>query len=295
MRIETLATCHNRREKTLQALADLHAQELPEGVTIGHTIVEDGSTDGTSEAVREAFPEVEIIHGDGGLFWAGGMRYGWNESVNGKSFDYLLVYNDDVKLNFDTIARLLKASNTYLGDGGSGAHVVVGSFMDNKGDISYGGVIRSSRLHPLRFKQAKPPAERYALADTTNMNACLISKEALDCVGFLSEYFIHTGADYDYGLKLRAHGGSVVMAPGCIGVCNRNEVEASSSEQGISIGERYRRLLGVKEQPLAQRKEYFKRYGGRLWPVFFLLPYFSLPFKHYMWRRKSVQKTTDSI
>lgn len=34
MRIETLATCHNRLEKTLQAQADLHGQELPEFVII---------------------------------------------------------------------------------------------------------------------------------------------------------------------------------------------------------------------------------------------------------------------
>ena len=119
MRIVTLATCHNRREKTLSALNDLYAQELPESVNVEHVLVDDGSTDGTAAAVAERFPDVEIVPGAGKLFWAGGMRYGWEQAVRGKMFDYLLVYNDDVRLETSALQQLLETSEEYGSTGAS--------------------------------------------------------------------------------------------------------------------------------------------------------------------------------
>lgn len=284
MRIETLATCHNRREKTLQALVDLHAQQLPDGVEMGHTIVDDGSSDGTSEAVKKTFPDVEIVHGDGGLFWAGGMRYGWNESVKDKSFDYLLVYNDDVCLHADTVARLLKTGRTYLDNGGKKAHAVVGAFKDGDGKTSYGGVVRHSLWHPLRFRQVDPPEVGYMFVDTMNMNACIVSKAAVEDVGFLSDFFKHSGADYEYGLKLRKSGGVVLLISGYVGECNRNDEKGSSSESGVSLLERWRRLVSTKEQPPKQRAKYYKEHGGPFWLLYFLLPYITLIFKHVFYK-----------
>ena len=98
MHIVTLATCHNRLNKTISSLSDLHSQNLPPDTTLEHVIVDDGSTDGTFNAVRHQFPDVEIVKGSGQLFWAGGMRYGWEQLVRLKTFDFLFVYNDDVNL-----------------------------------------------------------------------------------------------------------------------------------------------------------------------------------------------------
>jgi GT2 family glycosyltransferase len=275
-------TCHTRREKTLLALADLHAQDLPDGVTIGHTIVDDGSTDGTSEAVMEAFPDVEIVQGDGRLFWAGGMRHGWKEAVKDKLFDYLLVYNDDVRLYEDAMARLVKASRDFLDNNGMQAHAVVGAFKDDEGRLSYGGVVRNSWWHPLRFVRVEPPIRGYIQVHAMNMNACLITKPALNEVGFLSEYCVHGGADYEYGLKLRKYGGAVLLSAGYSGTCARNNIEALSTERGITLKERYKRLLSAKEQPVGQRQAFYKEFGGKFWFVLFLLPYLSLPVKHIL-------------
>ena len=74
MKVIALATCHNRREKTLRALASLREQVLPDGTALQVCLVDDGSTDGTGAAVAEQFPEVKLLQGDGQLFWAGGMR-----------------------------------------------------------------------------------------------------------------------------------------------------------------------------------------------------------------------------
>jgi hypothetical protein len=114
-RIAALLTCHNRREKTVECLRALRVQTLPgwngpptaeedrrlkivdspnsnnaahlpspisdlpspNRYAIEVFLVDDGSTDGTADAVREVWPEATIIQGDGNLFWCGGMRVAW--------------------------------------------------------------------------------------------------------------------------------------------------------------------------------------------------------------------------
>lgn len=279
MRIVTLATCHNRCRKTLNALADLHSQVLPASVSVEHVLVDDGSTDGTAQAVEKRFPDVEIISGTGDLFWAGGMRLGWEELVKHKEFDYLFAYNDDVRLEKSALARLLKTSSMYTVDGGVRKHAIIGAFRSSNGETSYSGVVHASRWHPLRFRQLDPPEEGYWMVDSLNMNGCLISKEGLGQVGFLSSFFIHGGADYEYGLKLRKCGGSIVLAAGYIGWCERDKEQDECIAGSLSVVGAYRCLMSSKNQPPYQRMRFYARHGGRLWLLFWLMPYITLPIK----------------
>lgn len=284
MHIETLTTCHNRRAITTRVLADLYAQKLPPHTTIEHTLVDDGSTDGTTSAVQNHFPQVNIVQGNGRLFWAGGMRYGYENQIKSKKFDYLFVYNDDVRLEDDAIARLLDAAQKFIASEGRKAHVVAGTFLDKSGNFSYGGVSRCSYWHPLRFRLMVPPEAGYIFVDSLNMNACLISYEAIHDVGFLSSYFIHNNADFEFGLKLRKSGGYVILCSGVIGSCEKNSKIGTSSELAICLRDRYRRLLSVKEQPVRQRFILFKNYGGKLWFFLFLSPYLTMLIRHLWWR-----------
>ena len=79
MKIAILMTCHNRRETTLRCLESL-ALEKRVGVgqwKIDVFLVDDGSTDGTDEAVKATFPKVNVIRGTGNLYWAKGMELAW--------------------------------------------------------------------------------------------------------------------------------------------------------------------------------------------------------------------------
>ena len=73
--IAVLLTCFNRRAKTLAALEALFKQDGA-GTTFALNVflVDDGSSDGTGDAVRGAFPQVHVIDGTGDLYWNGGMR-----------------------------------------------------------------------------------------------------------------------------------------------------------------------------------------------------------------------------
>ena len=92
-RIAVLLTCLNRKQKTLACLEALFSQVLPAHVDISACIVDDASTDGTSDAVRQTYPKVKIFSGDGNLFWNG------NAGAFSKAMkddpDYYLWLNDD--------------------------------------------------------------------------------------------------------------------------------------------------------------------------------------------------------
>jgi GT2 family glycosyltransferase len=57
-------------------------------------IIDDGSTDGTAELIREVYPEVTILRGDGNLWWAGAIRLGM-EFAYQQGAEYLIWMNDD--------------------------------------------------------------------------------------------------------------------------------------------------------------------------------------------------------
>ena len=64
--IATIITCHNRKEKTISSLQHLYAAKerydstSEEKLDIVVYMTDDNCTDGTSEAVRNAFPDKEI-------------------------------------------------------------------------------------------------------------------------------------------------------------------------------------------------------------------------------------------
>src|SRR3954470_13736450 len=56
-RVSVVMITHNRREETLRSLG--HLTRLPEGPLL--IVVDNGSTDGTADAVRARFPAVHVI------------------------------------------------------------------------------------------------------------------------------------------------------------------------------------------------------------------------------------------
>ena len=64
-KIAVLITCHNRREKTIACLQFLYNCDLPENHELEVFLVDDGSIDGTGEAVKNNFQQVNVIEGNG--------------------------------------------------------------------------------------------------------------------------------------------------------------------------------------------------------------------------------------
>lgn len=67
--IHIIIPVHNRLNFTIDCLNSLKKQDIYNQFNL--IVVDDGSTDGTSEYLKKNFPEVKILNGDGSLYWGG--------------------------------------------------------------------------------------------------------------------------------------------------------------------------------------------------------------------------------
>ena len=102
---------HNRREITLGCLRHLRDQGDLDWLEV--IVVDDGSADGTGEAVRAEFPKVLLMHGHGGLWWTGAIRAGMEEAHR-RGASCILWLNDDT-LPYPNVLR--RITSVALRDG----------------------------------------------------------------------------------------------------------------------------------------------------------------------------------
>jgi GT2 family glycosyltransferase len=271
VRIAAVLAAYSRREKTLACLAALRSQKLPPDVSLQVFLTDDASPDGTGIAVGSEFPEVIVLAGTGSLFWAGGMRLAFGEALR-HDFDGYLWLNDDTVLFADAVARLLRTSGE-LHAVGAAKSIVVGATCDGcNGELTYSGAAHSSRYHPLKFRLVVPDEVPVA-CDTFNGNCVLIPREAAAVVGNISTGFTQAMGDFDYGLRARGLGCSIWVAPGFVGTCARNSVAGSWQDVSLPLRARWHVVLGPKGLPPAEYRRYATRHAGRLWPVYWAMPY----------------------
>jgi GT2 family glycosyltransferase len=246
-------TCHNRRALTVRCLESLRLQSGNAEVTL--FVVDDGSSDGTSEAIGAAWPAARVIAGDGALFWNGGMRLAWETAAQAGDFDHYLWLNDDVVLDADALDRLV-CEAAGLADA-DGAVIVAGSTRcPATGVVTYGGQLRENPQRPLRLTLASPGRAPVAV-DSISGNIVLVSAAAFSRLGSLSLAFVHIFGDLDYGLRARAAGIPVYAGSGCFGDCEGPDMTGTSLDPRLS---RWRRLR------LRWREE--RKIHARDWRIF---------------------------
>ena len=259
--IAVLIASHDRRRTTLRCLACLFRQRAAAELAV--FLVDDGSTDGTAEAVRSAFPHVRVIAGSGDLYWARAMALA-ESAASSSEPDYLLWLNDDVELDDGALEELLETSQP-------DEAIAVGALKDPAtGELSYSGVCRVD-WHPLRFRLVPPRPSRPAVS-TFNGNAVLIPRAVSARIGGIDGGFVHGAADFDYGLRARRAGLPIRVTGRYVGVCVRH-ANALAHAARLPRSERMRFLLGPKGLPPRGYARYLRRHGGPVWPLFWLASY----------------------
>ncbi len=102
---------HNRRELTRRCLACLAAQTYPHHQEI---VVDDGSTDGTGEMIRQEFPDAIVVRGDGNLWWTEATNVGIRKAQEmAGANDFLLTLNDDTEVKPDYLQTMLDTESKH--------------------------------------------------------------------------------------------------------------------------------------------------------------------------------------
>jgi GT2 family glycosyltransferase len=97
---------YNGREITLQALESLGAMTYP---SCHRIVVDNGSTDGSFEAIAERFPEVTQVRTEVNLGPAGGANLGIRHALE-RGYDYLLILNNDIEVAPDLLTELVQVA-----------------------------------------------------------------------------------------------------------------------------------------------------------------------------------------
>lgn len=246
MTIAALLTCHNRKDKTMACLRSL-SQAIPEADVF---LTDDGSTDGTAEAVSKAFPRVQIIGGDGSLYWNRGMRKAWM-AARQRDYDYYLWLNDDTVLYDGCLDELLACHRSV------GELCIVSGLVEDESRTKtiYGGY----DAHNQRLLANGDVQDVVRM----NGNVVLVPHKVVERIGILDPYFIHDLGDVDYGLTAREQGIRVVTTR-----CNVAQGTANDAcrirQHGVSLRQRFRYLNSPLGAPLAQNFYFRRKHFGWL-------------------------------
>ncbi|WP_158299029.1 glycosyltransferase family 2 protein [Sphingomonas psychrotolerans] len=278
--IAVVLTVHNRRDKTEAMLRTL-IEQPNSAFPLHFYITDDGSNDGSAEAVLAVTPNAKILPGDGSLFWAGGMRLALDAARQDGHALYLLV-NDDVVFDRDMLDRMIAATDATP----ARPCIMVGSVRGEDGATSYGGFMRETGLG-VRLARVEPDAHSSVPIATFNANCVLLDAAAVERLDGLDPIFTHALADIDLGLRARSAGIPVWLAPGHVGACALN---TGTLIPAVPVGWRafVRRVLSPKGLPSREWMLYNRRHAGASWPIPFLGAYVKLAARYALSRWKSL-------
>lgn len=268
--IAVLITCHNRKEKTLACLTALYNCIIPDNYIFEVYLVDDGSTDGTSQAVKDNFPQVNIILGNGNLYWNQGMRLALETAAKTKEYDFYLWLNDDTILENDAIIELLNCSNEALQKNNMSA-IITGACKNttNKKEFSYGGRTEKGAVVPNGLLQN---------CKYINGNAVLVPNVIFEKLGNLSSDYTHGMGDYDYGLRALQEGFMCYSTKKYIAVCNINEGLPNWCNPRVSLYKRWQHFKSPLGLNIKEYNKFRKKFWGIKWVSFSIKAYSKMLF-----------------
>jgi glycosyltransferase involved in cell wall biosynthesis len=195
VKVAIIIPVHNRQQYTQAILSQIH-QQLPqlESPDLMKTIVvDDGSTDGTSEMVQQQYPQVHLLKGDGSLWWTGAIVKGMEYAIATLNADYIVWLNDDIALAENFLINLsnLCHSNQYK-------EAVVGGIIRDKTYPNWVVYSGTKQGQPLRDINCFSPTSELEV-NLLSGNIVVIPRAVITKVGYPNAtLFPHHGGDFEY-------------------------------------------------------------------------------------------------
>ena len=174
-------------------------------------VIDDGSSDGSSEMIQKEFPEVVLLQGDGNLWWAGATNLGVKYAIeNASQDDYILTMNDDTVVNPDYLETLMECASKH-------PKSLIGSIVlkdRDRGIIEDGGVkINWSTAkfnflsRGLEYKVVMSKGPYIIPVDVLSGRGTLIPVKVFQNIGLYdSKNLPHYGADYEFSHRAKKTG-----------------------------------------------------------------------------------------
>jgi GT2 family glycosyltransferase len=212
-RLSVVVLNWNGLADTRAALASLSACRAPAGWQVSLMMVDNGSTDGSVEAVRREFPAVEVVALPGNRRFAGGNNEGMKRALAAGA-DAIMLINNDIEAGGGLFDHLIGALER---DPEAGAVAPLICFAEPRDVIWYAG----GRCVPaLGFAAHRglrdPDRAQYKHVEATGYltGCCLLaSRKAWLEVGPLDERYHIYAEDADWSLRARDAGFKLLFVP----------------------------------------------------------------------------------
>lgn len=231
--VAVLLTVYNRKSKTLACLDSLAKtyESSKSTLSVSVFITDDGSTDGTSNAIKQTiYPfEVIVLEGTGELYWNGGMIHSWSYAIRHGVFDGYLLLNDDVIVRESFWGELEQADSVSYNRYGKRG-IYVGATCDPiTYQFTYGGFNFINRL-TLKDQFIVPDGETYQSCQCAHGNIAYVSSEVVSKMGIFCDKYIHGGTDHDYSYLAHKSGFPILTLPNYAGLCENDHEEDGYAE-----------------------------------------------------------------
>jgi GT2 family glycosyltransferase len=252
---------------TRRLLPTLAACRDPDGWTHTVLVVDNGSTDGSVDAIRSEFPDIRLLPLGENRRFAGGNNPGIRRAL-AEGADAVMLLNNDTQADPGLLEHLLRALDQ---DPHAGAAAPLIYFGAPSRSIWYAGgrCVPALGLTAHRGLRERDEGRYRSVEETGYLTGCclLARRELWEKVGLLDEgYFIYA-EDADWSLRAREAGWRLLFVPTA-----RLWHEVSASAGAASAFKIYHRLRAN-----ARLCALHARGIGRLtWPVAFLLQQIAL-------------------
>lgn len=272
--LAVLLTVFNRKDKTLQSLERLYNLLPLDGYQVDVYLTDDGCTDGTPEAVAEHFPQVNIIHAKGDLFWNRGMWTAWDTAAKTKDYDFYLWLNDDTFVYDNMLKELIEATLETK----EKAIIVGATESTDHSVITYGGRLKNGSI-------PKPDGSLMEV-DYFNGNIVLIPWAVYKVLGNLDYYFTHSKGDFDYGMRAKKAGVAMYQTGEVLGECDAHPTFDKWCNPSVPFVQRWKMLHRPNGMPPKETFHLEKRHKGLLTACFHYFTVYARCIFPIFWRNR---------
>jgi len=221
-------------------------------------IVDDGSTDGTAQAVRENFPDVEILTGSGDLWYTAGTNSGIVAALRHEP-DFVLAINNDSIFDEKCVLRMVECAEQY-------PKSVVGSLL-----LEWSAphkvfqvaprweLLKGGYRHWFRQTVWTVP-ERPWEVEMIVGNCVLYPAGVIREVGLMDEKRLPQYGDAEYTPRMRRAGWRLIIEPRARTFCKPND--PATGFRQMSPSQKIKRLFSDPFSPYSFRRKFYGNIGG---------------------------------
>ncbi|MCP2730019.1 glycosyltransferase family 2 protein [Symplocastrum sp. BBK-W-15] len=193
---------------TQHILSQIHEQiARTDTKNISVIIIDDGSTDGTLDMIKNQFADVHLIEGNGSLWWTGAICLGMKYAIEKLESDYIVWLNDDISLAEDFIIKLCD-----ICESGELSNEIIGGIIRDqtyKDWIVFSGMVNKKLIRSMDDFGTAAAIK----VDTLNGNLAIIPRGVVDKIGLPDlNRFRHYGGDFEFIFRAKNAGCKVILS-----------------------------------------------------------------------------------